>query len=420
MRVAVQVGATGAGRYAVAACSMDRGRALTFVSVLLVAACLRPAITSVGPLLGDIAKDTALGSFRLGLLGAVPLVMFAICSPLAGIAARPKGMEFAVLTALAVLAVGIVMRSVGGGSGLWIGTALAGGAVAVANMLTPALIKRDFARAALSMAAFATVLSGFAAIALGTGVPLSQALGGWRPALLSWVLLLVAVGAIWVWRSGFAWNKKESLAQHPEALSVGRLMRSPEAWQVTVFFGLQSATFYTVVTWLPSIEHSFGVEDRTAGVHLLVYQVLGSACGLVIGVLMERSVDQLLAAVAISVPVVAGMLGLAVAPGPALLWVVLAAAGAGAALTVALSLVILRSTTSEAAAALSGMTQSVGYLIAALGPLSAGLLADLWGWRAVLLGTAGVAASQSVLALWAGRNTPVTDRTRERCDVGTS
>ncbi|GAA1142969.1 MFS transporter [Nocardioides aquiterrae] len=386
--------------------------------MLLVAACLRPAITSVGPLLGDIAKDAALGELRQGLLGAIPLVMFAVCSPLAGMAARPKGMEFAVLTALAVLAVGIVVRSVGGGSGLWIGTALAGAAVAVANVLTPALIKRDFAKAALTMAVFTTVLSGFAAIASGTAVPLSDALGGWRPALLSWVLLPVVVGSLWVWRSASVRDKEKSLPAPPRAASIGLLIRSPGAWQVTVFFGLQSATFYTVVTWLPSIEHSFGVDDRMAGVHLLVYQVLGSACGLVIGVLMERTVDQRLAAVGISVPVVVAMLGLAVAPHAALVWVVLAAAGAGAALTVALALVVLRSTTSEETAALSAMAQSVGYLIAALGPLGAGLLADLWGWRAVLFSTAGVAACQSVLALWAGRTTPVGDRTRERCNVG--
>jgi CP family cyanate transporter-like MFS transporter len=187
-----------------------------------------------------------------------------------------------------------------------------------------------------------------------------------------------------------------------------------------VFFGLQSATFYTVVTWLPSIEHSFGVSERAAGLHLLVYQVLGSACGLAIGVLMQRRDDQRFAAVAISLPVAVAMLGFIAAPSAALLWVVIAAAGAGAALTVALALIVLRTSNSTETAALSGMAQAVGYLIGSIGPFGAGLLADSGGWKPVLLCTAGVATFQTVLGLWAGRGSPVQHHPiQEEAHVGT-
>jgi len=384
---------------------MGGAQLLKLVSVLLVAACLRPAITSVGPLLRVVADDTSLGEFWLGLLGAIPLIMFAVFSPLAAFAARPRGMEFAILLSLVALAIGIVTRSVGGPGGLWLGTAVAGAAVAIANVLTPVIVKRDFLSAPIVMAAFITILSGFAAIASGTAIPLSTLLGGWRQALLCWALLPVGVSLVWMCRMKL--DRPTEPVVPRAALPRGYLWRSMGAWQVTVFFGLQSATFYTLVTWLPSIEHSFGVADRIAGIHLLVYQVLGSACGLAVGFLMHRRTDQRLAAVGISLPVVVAMAGLAVAPAMALIWIMVAAVGAGAALTVSLNLVILRTTTDEETAALSGMAQSVGYAIGALGPLTAGLLADVSGWTSVLTCTAAVAACQTVLAFWAGNITPV-------------
>jgi CP family cyanate transporter-like MFS transporter len=141
--------------------------------------------------------------------------------------------------------------------------------------------------------------------------------------------------------------------------------------------------------------------------HLVIYQVVGSACGLAIGVLLARSADQRLPAVLVSAPVAIAMLGLVVAPQLALLWVVIAAAGAGSSLTVALALVVLRTRTSEETAALSGMAQSVGYLIAFSGPLAAGLLVDRVGWTPLLIGVAGVAVAQTGLALWAGQPTHV-------------
>lgn len=384
-----------------------RGRHLfALTGVLLVAACLRPAITSVGPLLDQIGLGTGLGHSWLGLLGAVPLLMFASCSLFATSAAQPRGMEAAVLGALVLLGVGIVVRSAGGPVGLWIGTAVAGGAVAVANVLTPALVKRDFAKPTLVMAAFASTLSGFAAIASGTAVPLSHWLGGWREGLAFWLVLPLAVAPLWAWRM-IRLRSPTSLEPrlHPDA--VRRMWRSPIAWQVTLFFGLQSGTFYTVVTWLPSVEHAFGVTAEAAGLHLLLYQVLGSACGLALGALMERHRDQRLAAVAVSLTVVVAMLGMALAPRLVVLWVVIASGGAGPALTVALALVVLRTSTSEEAAALSGMAQSVGYLIAAAGPVVAGLIADMAGWTMVLVCAATIAIAQTVLGLWAGRITPV-------------
>lgn len=376
---------------------------LAVVSVLLVAACLRPAITGVGPLLGEIGADFAMSALVLGLLGAVPLLAFAVFSPLAGSVARGWGIEAALLASLVVLVLGTLLRSVGGATGLWLGTAVLGGAVAIGNVLTPALVKRDFRKPAIATAAFAATLSGFAAVGSGVAVPLSDALGGWAAALAVTAVLPALGVLVWVVRMRLVRTPADAAPHQLDRSAVRAVWRSPVAWRVTLFFGLQSATFYITVTWLPTIEHVLGVSPTAAGLHLLVYQVVGSAAGFAIGFLMEGRTDQRLAAASVSVPVIVAMLGMVAAPQLVLLWVVLAAAGAGSALTVALTLVVLRSDSAAQTAALSGMAQSVGYLIAALGPVGAGAVAEHLGWNAVLVAVALIATTQTFLSLRVGR-----------------
>ena len=61
---------------------------LEAVTVLLVAACLRPLITSVGPVLDDIGEDANASEVALGLLGSLPLIAFALVSPFAWCSGR--------------------------------------------------------------------------------------------------------------------------------------------------------------------------------------------------------------------------------------------------------------------------------------------------------------------------------------------
>jgi CP family cyanate transporter-like MFS transporter len=376
---------------------------LALVAVLLVAACLRPAITSVGPVLDEVGRDAGLGHARLGLLGALPLLLFAVVSPLAGPAVRWRGAEQVIVGALLGLMVGIVVRSWVGGWGLWLGTALAGGSIALANVVTPTLLKRDFTRAALATAVFTTTLSGAAALASGFSVPLADDLGGWRAGLSAWALVPALVLPLWLVRSRTAPSSVQASSVDRQALRV--VLRSAIAWQVAFFFGLQSLVFYTLVTWLPTIEQAAGTSAAAAGLHLLVLQLVGLPIGLLVGLAMERRTDQRLTAVCVSLPVVVAMTGLAVAPGLALLWVVVGCTGTGSSLAVALAVVLQRTPTSAHTTALSGMAQSFGYLLAAAGPILAGEVAERAGWRVVLLGLAGIALAQTVLAFWAARPT---------------
>ena len=382
---------------------------LVVALVFLVALNLRPALTSVGPLLPQIGSEAGLSEGAQGLLGALPLLAFAVVSPLVRHPARLFGVERTLLAALVVLAIGTALRSVLGDAGLWIGTAVAGSAIAIGNVLVPTIVKRDY-RDHVSMATgvYSACITVGASISSAVAVPLSHAVG-WRGTLAFWAIPVLVVIVLWLPR---AWTGKPvaepAAAGSQPAVS---LWRQPDAWLVTAFMGLQSTTFYVMVTWLPTVEMASGVPAAQAGVHLFVYQVVGVASGLAIPRLMRRGDSQVAAAVTASVPMVAGVVGLLLLPSWSVVWAVVAGLGTGASLVVALTLISLRGQGQQGTTQLSGMAQSLGYLLAALGPVLAGLLAERTGsWTASLVLVGVLAVAQVVVAVAAGRVRPAGHR----------
>ncbi|WP_206074492.1 MFS transporter [Antribacter gilvus] len=387
-----------------------RRAALLAATVFLVTLCLRPAITAVGPVLPRIGADEGLGEGAMGLLGALPLLAFAVMSPLVHKLSARVGAERAVLGALVVLAAATLARSYTGPAGLWIGTAVIGCAIAVGNVLVPAIVKRDYAaNVSRATGVYSAFLAGAAGVASAVSVPIADQ-AGWRPALAVWAVLAVVVAAAWLPRTLAAGPPPTAVA----ADSGPTVWRRPMAWWLTAFMGLQSTTFYFMVTWLPSVEASVGVDDRAAGLHMLLYQVVSIVSGLLVPLIM-RGRNQVVAGVVASIPMLAAALGLLLAPGPVLVWVTLAGLGSGASLVVALSLLSLRGRSQAETTRLSGMAQSVGYLAAAVGPVVAGHLVERTGtWSAALTLLAAIAGTQVLVAVVAGRvpgQRPVTDRT---------
>ncbi|GGM86532.1 cyanate transporter [Lentzea pudingi] len=370
-------------------------------SVFLVALNLRPALTSVGPLLPRIGAEAGLTEGMQGLLGALPLLAFAAISPLIQHPARRFGAERSLMAALVLLALGTALRSGTGDAGLWIGTAVAGCAIAIGNVLVPTIVKRDYRdHVSPATGVYSACITVGASIASAVAVPLSHA-WGWRGALAFWAVPALVVAVLWLPR---AWNggpvAEPVTANSRPAVSV---WRQPTAWLVTAFMGLQSTTFYIMVTWFPTVEISAGVPAERAGVHLFVYQLVGVASGLAIPHLLKHD-DQVVAAVTASVPMVVGVIGLVLLPAWSVVWAVIAGLGTGASLVVALTLISLRGHGQHGTTQLSGMAQSLGYLLAAVGPVLAGHLAERTGsWTAslVLVGALGVA--QVAVAFAVGR-----------------
>ncbi|KNC20132.1 MFS transporter [Arthrobacter sp. RIT-PI-e] len=375
------------------------------IGVLLIAVNLRVSFVSVGPVLTDISGDLGLSSSAAGLLTGLPLIAFAVFSPLAPAIASRMGLDRTLWLSLLVLAVGIVTRSLPGAGLVWAGTALIGLAIAFLNVLVPSLVKRDFPdRVSQLTGGYTAVQAAVAAVGTAVVVPVAQTSpGGWRLALGIWVgVALIALAVLWPWlrrRRTDAGRTGTTTAPHRSPWS------SALGWQVTVFMGLQSIAFYVLMAWLPTIEQSHGVPAATAGTHLSVFLVISVAASLATGQILHRGPDQRLVSFMGSVLTVVTFVGLAVAPGLVLLWVVLGAIGCGGLIVIALSLFSLRTVDAPQAASLSGMAQSMGYALGALGPVVFGALRDLSGdWTLPLLVTAVLMVALTGSGLLAGRN----------------
>lgn len=393
--------------------SSRRKNAFLALAVLAVAVNLRPAVVAVGPILTEIGDELELASWALSLLAAVPLLCFGALAPIAPGLGRRYGLEPVLAVVLTLIALALLLRVAGGPALLFAGTAVAAGAVAVANVLVPALVKRDFpARSGLLMGVYITVMAGSAAVAAGLTVPVADVLGGgWRLGLGMWALLAALSLGFWL-------PQVRRRAPLPVEVVAGgdvrRILRSPLAWQVTTFMGLQSLTVYALLAWLPAVYRDYGWSPSAAGALLSVVLLVQMPGSLLLPVLAARARDQRWAAACTTLLTAAGLSGILVAPiGGAWVWAVLLGLGTGGAFALALTLFVLRGGSSRETAQLSAMAQTFGYLLAAAGPFMFGLLRDVTGgWRTPLVLLLALGGVQLVAGVLSGR--PMTLQTIPR------
>ncbi len=381
---------------------------LLALGVLLIAANLRPAVTSVGPVLLDIGAEYRLSGLDLALLAAAPLVCFGALAPVAPLLAARLGVDRTLGLVLAALLCGLVVRVGPGPALLFGGTVLVGGAIAIGNVLLPALLKREFGRPGLMTGLYATVLGLTASVAAGATVPLAGAVGGgWRTGLGVWAIPATVALLVWL---PLAARRTMPAAGAPSG-SLVAVLRDRVAWQLTIFSGLHSLCFYTTMAWLPSILREHGLTPADAGLVLGLTSVVGLPVGLLIPIWTSRQRDQRVAVGLVSALTGAGLVGLLAAPvGSTVVWAVLLGLGNGGTFPLALTLVTLRTKTPEATQGAWAMAQTVGYLLAAAGPLALGVLHDLTGaWAIGLALLVALVAVQAVAGLGAGRSGYVGD-----------
>ena len=376
---------------------------LAIATTLVVAVNLRPAVASVGPLLPTIESSLGLSSTAAALLATLPVACFGVLAPLAPALARRVGTERAIGLALAMLCAGLLLRVVPGVAQLLAGTVVAGGAIAVINVLLPALVKRDFPRlVGLVMGVYASLLVLAASVAAGSTVPLAGLIGhGWRGGLGFWALPAGLALVAWIPRLR---PGTEPLVGGASS-GTGALLRDRLAWQVTLFLGLQSLGFYAVLSWLPAIFEARGMTPTDAGLLLSFATAVGVPAGIVAPALAGGARDQRASAAAVSVLTALGFAGLVLAPSVSpLAWMALIGIGQGAAFPLALTMVALRTRTNAETQRLSAMAQSLGYSLAAVGPLALGALHDATrGWSAGIVLLVAVALLQAAMGLGAGR-----------------
>src|SRR5690554_2983283 len=383
-------------------------RILLLIGILFVAINLRPALSSIGPLIDMIRQDIGLSETLLGLLTTLPLIAFGVVSTMTPLFTKRFGIGNTILGALILLTAGIDIRSVGGIFELYLGTILLGIAIAFGNVLIPALIKRNFPhKAGFVTSLYSGIMSLGAAFAAGLSVPLADELNlGWRGSLAVWAVLAVLALIIWVPNIKRI-NRTPPSRGFKEAMK--KLSGSLLVWKMAFYMGLQSLAFYVILAWLPAILLDRGYDDSYAGWMLSLSQATGIIGAIVIPIWAGSRKDQRLVIVSLIIVEVIALIGLMI-PGIGMveLWVGLIGMVLGGTFGLALLLIVLRSKDAETAAELSGIVQSIGYFIAATGPFIVGVIYDLtqvWNYALVLLVV--VAIIKLVLAIDIGRDKKV-------------
>lgn len=390
-----------------------RSRAARIVlgaSLVLIAFNLRPLFSSLSVLLPEVMQATGLSTTGASLLTTLPVLCLGLFAPLAPRLAQRYGAERALLGALAVLALGTGLRWFGSVPLLFVATFLAGGAIAIGNVLLPGLVKRDFADSAAVMTGLYTMaLCAGSAAAAGLTLPIEHFItGSWSGALGAWAAPTLLMLLIWLPQA--LGNRRQ--ASHRGFRVVG-LWRDRLAWQVTLFMGLQSALAYCVFGWLAPILRERGFDAATAGALASVSVMAQVITCLAVPSIAVRLRDQRGINVALVAIAVVALFGILFAPtSTVLVWAVLQGIGQGGLIAAAMTLIVLRSPDSHVAAHLSGMAQGVGYVLAALGPLLVGLIR---GWTgsfaesAFLFVALGLGAA--IMGFGAGRALHVDART---------
>ena len=375
---------------------------LLLLGLILVALNLRPALSSMAPMLSEVSKSLGLSASQAGLLTTLPVLCLGLFAPLAPVLARRFGAERVVLGILLTLAGGIILRSSFGEIGLFAGSVLAGASIGVIGVLLPGIVKRDFAKQAGTMTGVYTMaLCLGAAMAAGATVPLSEHFDkSWALGLGFWVIPALIAAIFWLPQVG------QKHGAHNVAYRVRGLLRDPLAWQVTLYMGLQSSLAYIVFGWLPSILIGRGLTATQAGLVLSGSVIVQLVSSLAAPWLATRGKDQRLAIVIVMVLTLGGLFGCLYAPIEGLWgWAIVLGLGQGATFSLALTLIVLRSRDSHVAANLSSMAQGFGYTLASMGPFAVGIVHD-WtgGWTAVgwIFGVIGLGAI--IAGLGAGRS----------------
>ncbi len=387
-------------------------RWLVVLGIVVLAFNLRPAAVSVGPVLGEVRHGLGMSGAVAGVLTSLPVLAFAVFGALAPRAARLVGLHRMTLLALVCVVVGLGSRAAVSNIPLFLLLSLlAVAGMASANVLLPSLVKLHFPdRIGLMTSIYSTSLAIGLTSASVLTVPISQAHGGWRSGLLVWAV--TAGIATLPWLALIAEDRRAGRVPDEAGATVGlgEVARTRLGWLMALFFGLQSMQAYAIFGWFAQVYRDAGFSPSTAGLLLGAITGISIPLSFAVPAVAARLHNQapLMWALMACYPV--GYLGLVIAPhGGALAWALLVGTGT-ATFPLILTLIGLRARTPYGTAALSGFTQSAGYLLAIIGPFGVGVLHDASGsWTLPLLVLAAINVPQLLVGLALARPAYIED-----------
>jgi CP family cyanate transporter-like MFS transporter len=361
---------------------------LMTATVLLTAAMLRGLIASIAPVAGQVGRGLDAGPSLVGLLTSIPVLCFAACMPAAIALVRVAGTAFALTVSVTGAIFGCTLRSAGGLPLALAGTAVLGVSVAIANVVVPLIIAREYpeTRRHLMTGAYGAVMNvGTMTVTFAT-VPISGIIG-WRWATSILAVLGVAALAAWVGARGPRGALTPSrLSRAEPGRADGRsVTREPMAWLLAGGFAGQAFSYFGVTAWLPSILSGHGYAATQAGAIAALFQAAGIA-GALLAPLLVRVGGVRLGAVAAGVAWLTLPAGFLAAPGLWALWCLIGGVAQASSFTVIFIILAGMPGDERRTAARSGLIQSTGYGVAAVAPVALGGLHEATGgWTLPLL-----------------------------------
>lgn len=353
------------------------------LAIVFIASTLRAPLTSVGPVVDEIKHVMEINNSVTGILTTIPLIIFAIVSPLVSRVTSRITMSRTILYSTILLIIGLYLRVAGDFSLFIIGTLVLGIAIAFGNVVLPSYVKWYFPmQIGIATGINSGTMNFTAGLGGGLSFPLSQTPLGFRLSLSFWIILGIIAIILWIpkARKGAKLEKQtidETQVKHHKKVNI---VKSKLAWMVALTMGFQSMVFYTVVAWVPSILVDRGVDPSTAGYLLMLNQFSQVPMTFSFPIIASKLKDQRILVVIITILFLTGF-GLFFTQSLVLLVIgmVIAGLAMGACFSLCMTFFSIRARTSDGSISLSGFGQSVGYLIAAIGPFLIGYLHDYTG-----------------------------------------
>lgn len=355
-----------------------------FLGIMLVSFNLRPSITAIGPLVPLIRADLGISNGWAGFLTTLPLLTFATFSLFSAAIGKKLGNPQAILLALFILLIGSIIRVLGGSDLLFIGTGLTGIGIVICNVLLIPLIKNRLPnKIGIVTASYSAGMTLTAAIASGISAPLAIDLGwGWRGSLLSWSALILVGIILWAPQTKVP---KPIIQTNINEIKIN-VWKSRLAWQVSLFMGVQSLLFFTLVAWLPDMMITRGLSAVESGILVSTMQIIGLIGTFISPIVAVKFKDQIGIILVLGAMYILGFSALFIH----VLWInfiglTLVGLALGSSISLAYTLIGLRTGNDKVTASLSGMAQSAGYYLAALGPILFGIAYDVFGnWNLLI------------------------------------
>ncbi|MBN2976809.1 MFS transporter [Pseudomonas fluorescens] len=353
------------------------------ISVVLVALNLRPSMAAVGPLLSSIRADVPLSFSSAALLTMLPVMAMGLAMFFGMGLAKRFGEHRSIVLSLGVIGLATLSRLFLDSVLELIVSAIAAGiGIALIQALMPAMIKSRFsANVSLFMGLYVTAIMGGAALAASFAPFVQVQTGSWRIGLAFWAVLALLALVFW-------YAQRSTLPPLPQA-SAGpqeSFFGNRRAWLLAVFFGLGTASYTCVLAWLAPYYVELGWSEQSAGLLLGFLTAMEVVSGLVTPAIANRRQDKRAVVAVLLVLIIAGFCGLILSPQHlSLVWPCLLGLGIGGLFPMSLILSLDHLDNPRRAGGLTAFVQGIGYLIAGVSPLIAGMIRDQlgsfeWAW----------------------------------------